>query len=70
VDYFLWLNDKIAMIRLAKAIAIIIDSNTVIQHHPLPSWGVPTTLEKTYSIAFLVYHIYTQIRTYVLCVTK
>jgi hypothetical protein len=39
VDYFLWLNDRMAMIKLAKAIAIISDSKTVIQHHPLSAWG-------------------------------
>jgi hypothetical protein len=39
VDYFLWLNDRMATIRLAKAIAIISDSKTVIQHHPLSAWG-------------------------------
>jgi hypothetical protein len=39
VDYFLWLNDSMAIIRLAKAIAIISDSKTVIQHNPLSAWG-------------------------------
>ncbi|WP_157406182.1 hypothetical protein [Neobacillus drentensis] len=51
VDYFLWLNDRIATTRLANAIEIIIASNTVIQHHPLSAGNVLTTLEKSYSIA-------------------
>ncbi|WML44349.1 hypothetical protein RCG20_00040 [Neobacillus sp. PS3-40] len=45
------LNDRIATIKLENAIVIINVSNTVIQHHPLSAGSVPTTLEKTYSIA-------------------
>jgi hypothetical protein len=44
------------MTSVAKAIATIKASNTVIQHHPLSIGSVPTTLEKTYSIALLLYH--------------
>jgi hypothetical protein len=51
VDYFFWLNDRTATIKLANAIVIINASNTVIQHHPLSNGSEPTTLEKTYSIA-------------------
>ncbi|WP_169803227.1 hypothetical protein [Neobacillus novalis] len=51
VDYFLWLNDRMATIRLANAIVIISVSNTVIQHHLLSAGSVPTTLKKSYSIA-------------------
>jgi hypothetical protein len=56
VDYFLWLNDRMAMTKLANATVIINVSNTVIQHHPLSDGSVPTTLEKSYSIAYLLYH--------------
>jgi hypothetical protein len=56
VDYFFDLNDRMVTIKLAKPIANINDSNTVIQHHPLSMGSVPTTLEKSFSIALLVYH--------------
>jgi hypothetical protein len=39
VDYFFWLNDRTATIKVANAIANVKDSNTVIQHHPLSIWG-------------------------------
>ena len=38
VDYFFDLNDRIATIRLAKPIANINDSKTVIRHHPPSTW--------------------------------
>ncbi|WP_142305403.1 hypothetical protein [Neobacillus jeddahensis] len=56
VDYFFWLNDRIATTRLAKAIVIMNVSNTVMQHHLLSAGSVLTTLEKSYSIALLLYH--------------
>jgi hypothetical protein len=51
VDYFFWLNDNIATTSVANAIVTINASNTVIQHPPPSVGSVPTTLEKTYSIA-------------------
>lgn len=39
VGYFFWLNDRIATIKLAKASAIIKDSKTVNQQHPLSARG-------------------------------
>ena len=38
VDYFFWLNDSMATIKLANAIVIMKVSKTVIQHHPLSVW--------------------------------
>ncbi|MCM2532779.1 hypothetical protein NDK43_10785 [Neobacillus pocheonensis] len=70
VDYFFDLNDSIATIKLAKAIVIIKVSKTVIQHHPLSVGSVPTTLEKSYSIAIKVYHPPTQTGTYVFILKK
>ncbi|MGG1398065.1 hypothetical protein ABE288_09665 [Bacillus salipaludis] len=52
-----------ATIKLAKAIAIIKVSKTVIQHHPLSVGSEPTTLVKSNSIAFIVYHILIENRT-------
>ncbi len=38
VDYFFDLNDRIATTRLAKPIANMNDSKTVIRHHPPSNW--------------------------------
>jgi len=56
VDYFFWLNDSTATIKLANATENISVSKTVIQHHPLSKedGSVPTTLEKSYTIVFLL----------------
>jgi hypothetical protein len=51
VDYFFWLNDSTATIKLVKAQASINASKTVMQHHPL-SGIAPTTFEKSVTIAF------------------